>query len=105
MLPHLPTEVWYMIFAFRRQSMWRERKEKIHHLLHHTVLPETEHARTFSFHDYEIHYFRTHHLEITVTIRRGHFQIKHVLYVLIPQKSPMYCHQTKFLYLPPYNLV
>ena len=98
----LPPELWEIIFTHRRKMMWKDRKAKLHKQLHYRVIPTMEHERHFMFHNYLITYFRTPHLEITVTIKNNnHTQINHVLYLYTPSLPS---HETRFCYLPPYYL-
>jgi hypothetical protein len=102
-LPRLPPELWQMILKFKRQNHWKKEKEKIHKLLSKTIIPSHKHTTRFVFRDYEVTYFRTPHLEITVTVRRGITQINHVLYIYVPNQD-LYCHETRFYYTPTYYL-
>lgn len=95
----LPNELWAIILTKRRNMVWEERKAKIHKMLHNTILPRQGYRSRFYFHDYDITFFRTDHLEITVTNRRNRFTINHVLYLYTPNPRGV-THETRFAYCP-----
>lgn len=105
-LPRLPPEIWQMILKFKRLNHWEQRKAEIHNLLTKTIIPSHEHRTRFRFRDYEIFYFRTPHMEFTVTIRRGRTQINQVVYIYKTHNDhqELYCHSTRFYYPPTYYL-
>lgn len=95
--PKLPPELWYLIFTHRRNIQWNERKNRIHKLLSNTIIPCSKHRTRFTFQDYSITFFRTNHIEITITRRNNRFTINHVLYF---QENL----QTRFIYCPTYRI-
>lgn len=94
---YLPKELWEIILIYRREIMWKDRKEMIHHLLSKTILPDTKERRRFTFQDYSIVFFRTPHLEITLTRKHNRFYIQQV----ITYQNGM---NTRFIYCPTHRI-
>lgn len=99
----LPNEIWAIILTQRRKMVWEERKAKIHRLLHKVVIPRQGYSSRFHFLDYDITFFRTDHIEITVTRKRNQFTVNHVLYLYTPNPEGV-THETRFAYCPTHHL-
>jgi hypothetical protein len=99
----LPPELWQMILKIKHQTFWIKYKKYVHKKLQQTIIPCCEHRTRFVFRDYEVSYFRTNHIEFTVTVRRGNTQINQVIYIYTENKE-LLCHETRFYYPPTYFL-
>lgn len=103
--PQLPREIWLMIFKINRKSAWKKRKTKIQKLLHKRIFPVEQHSTSFSFRGFEVWYFRTEHVDITIYKKRNEISLAYVLNVEVQEKRLINCVSLRFIYCPTFILL
>lgn len=104
-LPQLPREIWIMILKQKRNTAWKKRKSKIHSLLNQRIIPIEQHNTSFSFRGFQVWYFRTEHLDITVYKKRNEISLTYVLNVQVQEKELINCVRLRFVYCPTFILM
>ena len=103
--PQLPREIWIMILKQKRNTAWKLRKNKIHKLLNNRILPVEKHNTSFLFRGFQVWYFRTEHLDITIYKKREEISLSYVLNVEVKDDQLINCVQLRFVYCPTFILM
>jgi len=100
----LPKEIWLMILKMKSYTAWKKRKTKIQKLLLNRIMPVEKHSTSFFFRGFQIWYYRTEHLDITVQKRREEISLVYVLNVEVKEKELINCVSLRFVYCPTFYL-
>lgn len=103
--PQLPKEIWIMILKRKKKSAWNKRKNQIQKLLNSRILPIEKHNTSFIFREFNVWYFRTEHVDITIYKKRQEISLAYVLNVEVKEKRLINCVSLRFVYCPKYLLV
>ena len=105
MAVQLPREIWIMILQRKRKSAWKIQKHKIQKLLNSRILPIEQHNTSFTFRDYNVWYFRTEHVDITIYKKRQEISLAYCLNVEVKEKRLINCVCLRFVYCPKHLLL
>ena len=95
----LPPELWEFILIERRKLMWKQKKQKLHCMLYDCLLPRLHHVSRFRFRNHEVTFYRTPHIETTITFRQNTVTFNQVL-LLFKNNIEEKKLETRFCYLP-----